>query len=850
MMVDGDYEVGVNTESWSLNTYALTATASDKYTVEFLVQNPDFELNEEMDNWDEMMIVLDDTSAIEHGAEVTVRITVADAYNQNWVDNTNVYIGERAPMMVRPGNGAGVYEFGMMVDNDYEIYMNDSEWALNTYTLNTANGTGYTVEVEGSNVYGETQDLIITVASSYVDSIDEVVVTVAGEEVELDWEGGEDGAMVAVISFVNGTDLTDIEIDVTVEGVKANHGIIPVNYLVETLAGGSYKFNPPQSDAEGVDNGEGVYIIDIDAYVGENAKEIAGFTYEKYEYEAGAEEANIYYTRNSYNVTFFDAEGAEIAGYGSMKYGASIEKPEDPIKADDGETYYTFAGWALSADGDVVDVLSTVPVDGIAYYPVYTANVYTYTVNVAEGAGYTLTAEGANTAEDAITFTFALTEEDWNTENLVITIAGQNKTAQLLAGEFVATPAELGLSKGGEIAITVEGLAYNLYAINGLEGEGYTINVNESASEWKKGATVTFEIELATGYTQSTPIVKIGGEEIVAEEGVYSFVLEGNTEIVVEGVEPNTYTVAIPEGECYTTKILDSEGNEVTEVVHGEKYTIYVEVDANYNRSNVTIYAYVEGVPGSIDMDLGAPSHDKDNDVYFYAVKDMSFAGNTEVEIDGVAYNNYAVSANVNVYANAGRISDVTEISVKVDDGEAEALIDSAMVLGRLAAGTHTLTFIDNDTTGTEFFSNVLRTIEIEVVAGGADINLGDIYLGHYTLTNGNANDNKHIKYTAEGIVDVVGDENSTHGADGKPTSGTISIGGGMIADKLVGDWEISYTAKYNAATTTETDPGMGIKIQYGEKSLTIYTCSHSAFSKSSSSSSSVRGGISSCFPL
>ena len=473
---------------------------------------------------------------------------------------------------------------------------------LNTYALNTTNGTGYTVAVGGSNVYGETQTITLTVAKNYTDDLSNVVITV-GETVydELDWADGEDGAKVATISLVNGTALTEIETSVQVTGLKINTASATVSYYLESLDTG-YGYDST-IDVTATDNGAGL-DIGIADYIDENAKEFAGFTYEKYEYEIGQAEAKIFYTRNSYNVTFYDAEGAEIAGYGSMKYGASIVAPASPAKADNGETYYTFLGWALEEDGEVVDVLTAVPVDGVAYYPVYEAKVYTYSVNLpAEQVGYTVTADGANTAEDAITFTFALTEEDWNTENLVITIAGQDKTAEMLAGEFVATPEELGLSKGGAINVTVVGLDYNYYAITlPAEQEGYTLTADKNTA--KKGENVTLTLALGVGYENSPVVVKLNREEITGENGKYTFVAGNVNEITVEGVDLNTYAITVRESDNYAFGFFVEDENgayafgdkkynvlaDPSSIVHGTEIIVAFTVNTEYAHIAPKVY--------------------------------------------------------------------------------------------------------------------------------------------------------------------------------------------------------------------------------------------------------------------
>ena len=530
------------------------------------------------------------------GATVTLTLTIEEGYSFS------------APVVKLNGvdlvGNDGVYTFATTGAGGVgENLITVEDVVLNTYALNTTNGTGYTVEVGGSNVYGETQTITLTIAKNYVDDLSGIVITVGETEyTELDWVEGDGGVKIATISLVNGTAITEKETSVQITGLKINTASATVSYYLESLDTG-YVYDST-IDVTATDNGAGL-DIGIADYIGANAKEFAGFTYKEYKYEIGQAEAKIYYTRNSYNVTFYDAEGAEIAGYGSMKYGASIVAPADPIKADDGETYYTFVGWALSADGDVVDVLSTVPVDGIAYYPVYNANVYTYSVALpSEQVVYTLTATEANTQADVITFTFTLTEEDWNTENLKITIAGQDKTAQLLGnGTLAITPADLGLTKGGAINVTVEGLKYNEYTITlPAEQEGYTLTADKPIAI--KGATVTLNLALKEGYTNSPVVVKVNTEEITGENGIYSFILAGDTEITVEGIELNIYALTAKESANYGFGLFVEDENgayafgdkkynvlaDPSSIVHGTEIIVAFTVNTEYAHIAPKVY--------------------------------------------------------------------------------------------------------------------------------------------------------------------------------------------------------------------------------------------------------------------
>ena len=77
-----------------------------------------------------------------------------------------------------------------------------------------------------------------------------------------------------------------------------------------------------------------------------------------------------------YTVKFMDGENQLSSA--DVDYDAQATKPADPTKAADVKYTYTFAGWALSADGDVVTDFKVT--GDVTYYAVYTSVVNKYDV--------------------------------------------------------------------------------------------------------------------------------------------------------------------------------------------------------------------------------------------------------------------------------------------------------------------------------------------------------------------------------------------------------------------------------------------------------------------------------------
>ena len=77
-----------------------------------------------------------------------------------------------------------------------------------------------------------------------------------------------------------------------------------------------------------------------------------------------------------YTVKFMDGENQLSSA--EVDYDAQATKPADPTKAADAKYTYTFAGWALTADGDAVTDFKVT--GDVTYYAVYTSVVNKYDV--------------------------------------------------------------------------------------------------------------------------------------------------------------------------------------------------------------------------------------------------------------------------------------------------------------------------------------------------------------------------------------------------------------------------------------------------------------------------------------
>ena len=152
---------------------------------------------------------------------------------------------------------------------------------------------------------------------------------------------------------------------------------------------------------------------------------IAG-TYEfKVDYSGAYPAVTITYPE-AYNLAWNVNGGDALTGdytKGLTAPGATITKPNDPTR-----TGYTFAGWAESAEGAVVDVPATMPAAAKTYYAKWTINTYTIKfMNGEEVLQSTQVEYGAKpeytgaTPTKETTAEFTYTFKGWDAEIVAVT---------------------------------------------------------------------------------------------------------------------------------------------------------------------------------------------------------------------------------------------------------------------------------------------------------------------------------------------------------------------------------------------------------------------------------------------
>ncbi len=141
----------------------------------------------------------------------------------------------------------------------------------------------------------------------------------------------------------------------------------------------------------------------------------------------------------------------------------------------------------------------------------------------------------------------------------------------------------------------VQDADYVPVTLSGPSGEGYRIEfvgayAVDNVATLEKGAAVSFRVLLSLDYDKSSYTVKVNGEKVTAEDGIYTITLTKNSTIKVEGVKenPNPYVMilenpfeivgeatedVIPEGFDHVTKLTTTWNRYSFVPVNLNKYT-------------------------------------------------------------------------------------------------------------------------------------------------------------------------------------------------------------------------------------------------------------------------------------
>ena len=250
-----------------------------------------------------------------------------------------------------------------------------------------------------------------------------------------------------------------------------------------------------------------------------------------------------------YTVKFMDGEN-QLSSV-DVDYDAQATKPADPTKAADAKYTYTFAGWALTADGDAVTDFKVT--GDVTYYAVYTSVVNKYDVkfmldgeqvgdtqNIDYDTAPTMpeTPTKAATAEYTYTFAGWYTAAEGGEKVEDFTVKGnatyygrftavKNKyTVKFIDGngEEMTENAQT-LDYGSEIELPAEPAAESGYYFAGWKTEGGKFWQESDVLEKNETLTATFEKYFGTILDDCVYGIDygVGGGFAVSQEKVAGF---------------------------------------------------------------------------------------------------------------------------------------------------------------------------------------------------------------------------------------------------------------------------------------------------------------------------------------
>ncbi len=277
-------------------------------------------------------------------------------------------------------------------------------------------------------------------------------------------------------------------------------------------------------------------------------------------------------------------------------------------------------------------------------------------ITFTAGEGYTYTVEDCEVVIGS-TVEFSVTlGADYDESVIVVRANGE---------EITATEGVYSVVANADVVITVEGVQKDRVAITLTAGEGYTYSIEDC--EVEIGSTVEFSVTLGADYDESVIVVKANGEEITANEGIYSVIANADVVITVEGVQKDRVAITLTAGEGYTYSI------ENCEVEIGSTVEFSVTLGADYDESEITVKANgevltaVEGTYSFVanaNTEITVEGVEKDRvsitltagEGYTYSIEDCEVVIGTTVEFEVTLEDKYNES-DIVVKANGEEVA-------------------------------------------------------------------------------------------------------------------------------------------------------------------------------------------------
>lgn len=336
-----------------------------------------------------------------------------------------------------------------------------------------------------------------------------------------------------------------------------------------------------------------------------------------------------------------------------------------------------------------------------------------------------------------------------NGEDLNVT-TGTTFSAFKVAGSYAIKVKAVCDDAESEYSNVVE---YAAYSVELSVGEGYLLT-GENLVYGGKDYSFGFEI-VGEAYESSTPVIKVNGEELAADEGGTYTVknVSANLKITVEGVSKTEFAVTIPFDVAYSVK-------GETKVVYGEDYSFEVEKEVGYDKSVLTVKVNGEVVEAGEDGK--------------YTVKAVK--SNLEITVEGATKNVYSVTLPESVAFTItgektvvywGNYSFVLEIKEGYDKTNLAVKANGMLIAASEDGKTYTLSNVTEDLTITVEGLNIIKyNVTLTegtgyVLSGETEAEHGGKYSFGLAINEGYTNSVPVVKVNGE-VVEV--------GEDGKYT--------------------------------------------------------------------------------
>ena len=138
--------------------------------------------------------------------------------------------------------------------------------------------------------------------------------------------------------------------------------------------------------------------------------------------------------------------------------------------------------------------------------------------------------------------------------------------------------------------VEISGITKNKYTITLKTGEGYDLVAKGSVPNYVEyGDNFTFVFTIKEGYTQSTPVISVNGNQVqLNADGEYEIqFIDENIVVTVTGVQLNKYVITLPTEQ--TGYMLTPATGNSSPVLHGNNYTFTFALSTAYSKSNAKV---------------------------------------------------------------------------------------------------------------------------------------------------------------------------------------------------------------------------------------------------------------------